>query len=126
MDDYQRATQNTAQSYNSDLLEESNVATMFEAKRIIEDDITARLYDFTNATIRSEFRQYELAKFNDWIGSRCESLDIEFAMNAWEEKRSILHCYLRIVFRGIQKRGILEIDINPRESSSTPVSASTN
>lgn len=114
---YQRATQNTSQSQLSDLLEESNVHTLFEMKRIVEADITDRLYDFTDPTIRSDFRDYEKAKFADWENRKVQSFDIEFKMNEWEAERSILHAYIVVVFRGLQKQAILEIDINKRDPS---------
>jgi len=40
--------------------------------------------------------------------------DVSFAMNKWEEERSILHCYLWVIFKTINKRQIIEIDINKR------------
>ena len=113
---YQRATQNTSQTDSSDLLEENNVVTLYEMKRIVERDISDRLYDFTDADARQRFRNVEVAKFSNWSNREVESFDIDFRMNKWEEERSIIHCYINVVFRGLQKRGILEIDINKRES----------
>jgi hypothetical protein len=120
---YQRATQNTSQMTTSDLLEENNVATLYEMKRIIEADIIDRLYDFSDAETRQRFRTYELAKFADWSGKEVESFDIDFRMSDWEAERSILHAYLDVTFRGLQKRAILEIDINKRSNSDTAAEA---
>ena len=111
---YQRATQNTSQITTSDLLEENNVHTLYEMKRIVEKDISDRLYDFTDSVSRQNFRDYEVAKFQNWSNKQVQSFDIEFRMNAWEAERSILHAYISVVFRGLQKRAILEIDINKR------------
>lgn len=116
---YQRATQNTAQVTTSDLLEENNVATLYEMKRIVEADITDRLYDFSNAETRQRFRNYEKAKFADWSGREVQSFDIDFRMTPWEAERSILHAYIDVTFRGLQKRAILEIDVNKRETTET-------
>ena len=38
-------------------------------------------------------------------------------MSEWEAERSIMHAYLSVVFRGIFKRAIIEIDINKRDYS---------
>lgn len=114
---YQRATQNTSQLSSSDLLEESNVSTLYEMKRIVEADIVDRLYDFSDADTRQRFRNYEIAKFADWSGREVESFDIDFRMNDWESERSILHAYIQVTFRGLQKRAILEIDINKRSNT---------
>lgn len=111
---YQRATQNTTQTKTSDLLEENNVHTLYEIKRIVEKDINDRLYDFSDQTVRQNFRDYEVSKFENWSGRQVQSFDIEFRMNEWESERSILHAYISVVFRGLQKRAILEIDINKR------------
>lgn len=116
---YQRATQNTAQMATSDLLEESNVATLYNIKRIVELDINDRLYDFADAEVRRSFRNYEKAKFADWSSREVESFDINFRMTPWEAERSILHAYIVVTFRGLQKRAILEIDVNKRSSETT-------
>ena len=115
---YQRATQNTSQMSSSDLLEENNVSTLYAMKRIVEADITDRLYNFTDENERQRFRNYEKAKFADWSSREVESFDIDFRMNAWEADRSILHAYLVVAFRGLQKRAILEIDVNKRAATS--------
>lgn len=111
---FQRSTQNTSQIKDTDLIEESNVTTLYAMKRIIEADIHAELYDFADSDIRSSFATYEKAKFSSWIGTKIESFDIEFSANEWESAHSILHAYLAVTFRGLQKRSILEIDINKR------------
>lgn len=111
---YQRATQNTAQSINSDLLEESNVHLLYEAKRIIEKDINANLYNFNEPDDRTRFKDFETEKFRDWNGKYVESIDITFKANKWELERSIIHCYVGMTFRGIYKRAIVEIDIQRR------------
>lgn len=111
---YQRATQNTSQPENSDLLEESNVHLLYEAKRIIEKDINATLYNFNEAEERTRFKDVETEKFRDWNGRYVESIEITFKANKWELERSILHCYVAMTFRGIYKRAIVEIDINRR------------
>lgn len=113
---YQRATQSTAQTNNTDLLEENNVTTLYEMKRIIEADIIAELYDFSSAETRQRFRTIEKAKFADWNNREVQSFDINFSMTPWEAERSILHAYIDVTFRGIQKRAILEIDVNKRET----------
>ena len=111
---FQRATQTTSQSDMTDLSEENNVFTLYEIKRIVESDIHDELYDFADASTRERFTAYEQAKFANWVGSKVLSFDIVFDVNEWEFDHSILHCYISVVFRGLQKRAILEIDINKR------------
>jgi len=115
---YQRATQSTAQTITSDLLEESNMNVLFELKRQIEKDCWDIIYTFTSAEDRAVFKRTEEAKFVSWIGVKCESLSIDFDQSDFEAERSILHCYVAVVFRGITKRVIIEIDVNKRNSVS--------
>ena len=111
---FQRASQSTSQAELSDLSEENNIFTLYTLKRILENDIHDSLYDFADATSRQTFTAYETAKFASWIGTKVLSLSIHFDVSEWEFDHSILHCYVSVVFRGLQKRAILEIDINKR------------
>lgn len=111
---FARATQNTAQDINSDLLEENNMRTLFDLKNQLEEDCWNNLYNFADPADRAAFTQVEMAKFSPWIGTKVLSLDIYFDMNDWEAERSILHCYVAVVFRQLNKRTIIEIDVNKR------------
>lgn len=123
---FQRATQSTTQKAETDLIEESNATLLYTIKSVIESDVQQNLYNFADASIRSTFTNTEKAKFDSWIGNKIVSIDIEFTSNAWESEHSILHCYLAVVFRGLEKRAIIEIDINKRNSSSSAASDDDN
>lgn len=112
---YQRCSQNTAQNINSDLLEENNMNTLFELKRLIERDCWNNLYDFTSAEDRARFSETEQAKFANWEGKKLATIKIEFDVNEWEAERSIVHCYIAVQFRNLNKRTIIEIDVNKRD-----------
>ena len=111
---FRRATQSTAQSYNSDLLEENNMHTLFAIKRILEADASENAYNFTSAESRNTFKQAEEAKFSGWKGSRFDTISVDFDLTEWEAERSILHCYCAVQFRNMTKRTIIEIDVNKR------------
>ena len=111
---FQRATQSTRQEANSDLLEENNVRILYVLKNAVEADLNAELYDFTDEGARQSFREIQQAKYASWVGSIIESFDIEFSTTEYELTRSILHAYIVVVFRGLNKRAICEIDINKR------------
>ena len=112
---YQRSVQNTAQEYNSDLLEESNMHVLMWLKRNIENDCLNNLYNFANAAERQAFTTVETAQYEGMIGKELYSLSIRFDMNEWEAERSIIHCYVELQFRTINKRAIVEIDVNKRD-----------
>jgi hypothetical protein len=114
-----RAVQNTAQIDETDLLEENNVLTLYELKRSIEADMDGIQYNFTDGTVQADFREIELAKYASWVGSKVQKFDIVFAQSKYEANHSIIHCYLDVTFRGLNKRGLVEIDINKREYDSS-------
>lgn len=111
---FQRATQNTTQKANTDLIEESNSTILYILKRNIENDIQGELYNFADESVRQNFVEVERAKYASWAGNIVESLNIRFATTKYEFEHSILHCYLEVVFRGLTKQAIVEIDLNKR------------
>lgn len=114
---FQRGTQNTSQMGVSDLIEENNAHTLLLVKNMIEKDINSTLYNFADESVRNSLRSYEIARFAPWKGIRFESMDIKFAVSEWEAENSIIHAYLELVFRGLQKNAIVEININKRNYS---------
>lgn len=112
---YQRGVQNTAQKDNSDLLEENNVRTLYTMKNLIEAEVRAELYDFSDASVRANFVKYINAKYANWNGVKFESYTFTISTTRYEFNHSILHAYLDITFRGLNKQAIVEIDINRRE-----------
>ena len=113
-DTYVRAVQGTSQSTWSDLSEENNVAVLLEMKRMLEEFVSSKLYNFAEAADRIRFTEDADRMFSSFRNRKVRSFDVYFDMNAFEEERSILHCYLAVVFRTMAKRGIIEIDINKR------------
>lgn len=116
---FQRAIQNTTQKANTDLLEENNSAILYNIKRMIETDIRSQIYNFSDERIRMSFIDVEKAKFAPMEGNIVETIDIKFSTTQYEFERSILHCYLEVVFRGLTKKAIVEIDINKRTYTSS-------
>lgn len=114
---FRRSTQNTRQIADSDLLEESNVNILFHLKRLIEKDADSQIYNFAEEGIRQTFCEVEKTKYASWEGTRIESFDINFAVTEYEFNHSILHLYVGIVFRGLTKRVLVEININKRSYS---------
>ena len=114
-DTFVRATQNTFQEEDSDLLEENNVSVLMWLKRHVEEDARDQHYKFTSATTRTDFAQYIKQKYRSMVGKELESLDIQYKVNEFEYNRSIVHAYLAVTFRPLAKQTILEIDVNRRQ-----------
>lgn len=111
---YVRGTQSTSQSFFSDLSEENNMYVLLELKRLIENMVSGLTYQFADQAERNRFKETAQRLINPYIGIKISSGSVDFQMSAWEQERSILHCYLGVTFRTIDKRGIIEIDVNKR------------
>ena len=109
-----RGTQGTSQNYWSDLSEENNMEVVLDMKRQLETFVSARLYNFAEPEDRKRFTDDADRMFADYRNKKCREFSVRFDMNPWEEERSIIHCYLEVVFKTLAKRGIIEIDINKR------------
>lgn len=116
---FQRGTQSTSLIHDSktewsDLNEENNVHILLEVKRKIENKVATMKYVFAEEDDRKRFTEEAKLIFEPYVGTKVRSLDVYFDMNSWEEVRSILHCYIAIVYKTMAKRHIIEVDINPR------------
>ena len=111
---FYRATQNTRQKVESDLLEENNIRVLYLLKRCIEDDANSQLYNFADSTVRDSFVAIEKARYSSWEGTKLQTFDISFKTSEYEFRHSILHLYIDVVFRGLTKRVVAEIRINKR------------
>lgn len=109
-----RGTQGTSQNVWSDLSEESNMHVLLHLKRKIENMVVGLAYDFADAEERARFKEDAKRMIEPYTGTEVASAEVDFQMNPWEQERSILHCYLAVVFRTINKRAIIEIDVNKR------------
>lgn len=108
-----RGVQQTSQEEDTDLSEEHNMYMLLEMKRIIENRVASMIYDFGEPDDRVRFKQdCENALKN--YKHKVKSFEIEFTISDYEAERGILHCNLVAVFKAINKRGIIEIDINKR------------
>lgn len=108
-----RGVQHTSQPIWSDLSEEHNMHILLKMKREIEAMVASLSYDFAEADDRKLFTESAERLLSQYRGM-CRSANVKFDQTAFEEQRSIIHCYLEVVFKSIIKAGIIEIDINPR------------
>lgn len=108
-----RSTQSTSQLETSDLLEENNMRVLLAMKRDLETMSASQMYNFAEPEDRKKFTEAAdrlISKYKSMV----RTAKVSFGMNAYEEQRGILHCYLEIIFKTMVKSGIIEIDINSR------------
>ena len=98
----------------SDLNEENYVHVMYEIKRELEEYIARKNYVFAEPEDRDRFTNEADLMMDKYRNVKVREVTVYFDMNEFEERRSILHCYVGIKFKSMAKRHILEIDINPR------------
>ena len=111
---FERGTQITFDDVNSDLLDENNIHTLMILKRSIENDARAQHSNFTSPTERAEFEEYINAKYKPMIGTQVKSLGIKYTQNEFEFNRSLVHLYLDVSFRQLDKGTIVELNVNKR------------
>lgn len=109
-----QATQVTCQTKYTDLSEFNNVSVLLEMKRSLESLVYSNIYNFAEQSDRNKFTEIANKIFESYTNSKVKSFNVRFDMNAFEEERNILHCYLEVVFRTMATKGIIEIDINSR------------
>ena len=109
-----RYTQVTGQTILSDLSDGNNMMVLLEMKRKLEDYNHSKLFNFAEASDRAIFTSGANELFTNYTNNKCRSYNVYFDMNEFEEQRSIIHCYLAVVFKTMAKRAIIEIDINKR------------
>ena len=71
------------------------------------------IYDFGEPEDKVRFKQ-DCENALKSYKHKVRSFEIEFTVTPYEAERGILHCNLAVVFKAINKRGIIEIDINKR------------
>ena len=117
-----RATQQTSQQEETDCSEEHNVYMLMNMKRIVERKVQSMIYDFAEPADRLRFDE-DVDQALRFYKEKVRGFKIRFAMSYNEEQQSILHCYLDVVFKTIAKRGVIEINIQNRGTSTLGLSS---
>lgn len=112
---FSRLSQQTSQEKNTDLTEENNVRVLLDIRRSVNAFCNTLLYSTTQAEDITNYTEQLNSYAARWFPELVENIKMEFAQTKWERDRNILHCYVAVVFKGIAKRIILEIDVNPRD-----------
>ena len=111
---YQRTTAITSQIETSDRSDEFNDYILQLAVRTAEDILNKKLYKLAEEEDRIRY-QTEAERLVKYIlGGFIRSVKVEFVMSAEDELRQILRLRIRIVFKTVVKRGIVEVYIDPR------------
>lgn len=100
----------------SDMSEQSNIYQLLSIKNELEYyALIEQRYNFTDTDSLNRYKEDMDIVLEKYRGLGIETLNVKYEISTdYERIRSIVHCYVEIVFKGIGKRQIIEIDINQR------------
>ena len=107
-----RAMQDTRQTRQTNLSEQSNVLILLDIKRDCERLCATYEYDFSEVTDIARFNADIETVTEKYAAAQVRSISATFDKNAWEAERSILHLYVEMVNRDLIRTTIIEIDVN--------------
>ena len=111
---YQRGVAITSQRELSDRLDEFNEYILHLAVAKATSILRSKIYKLGEEEDRAAYTETANKELQYILGPMVRSLTVEFKMSAEDERKSILRLALRIVYKTIIKRGIVEIYLDPR------------
>lgn len=111
---YQRGVCITSQKTTSDRLDEFNEYILHLAVKISYDIMYSKIYKLGESEDRARYQKEANEKLERELGKYVRSISISFEMSADDERRNIMRLKLRIVYKTIVKRGVVEIYLDPR------------
>ena len=116
---YQRSTAITSQASITDRSDEFNEYILHLAAITCEDLLRGNLYNLAEEADRARYQSAATDVLNVKIGNLVRNMSVSYDMSALDEMNNLLRIKLQLTFRTIVKRGIVEIYINPRGSTSS-------
>lgn len=111
---YQRGLALTTQKELTDRSDEFNEYILHLAIATAYDQMQQVIYNFAEEDDRVAYQKNTNEALDAKIGTFVKSCTVEYAMSANDEKKSIMRLKIRIVFKTVIKRGIIEIYLDPR------------
>ena len=111
---YQRGTANTTQPTTSDRMDEFNEYIVHQAVTKASQIMYGHMYNFAEPDDRARYQEGTNEILQALLGRYVRSCTVEYEMSKTDEKRNILRLKVRIVFKTVVKRGIVEIYLDPR------------
>lgn len=115
----QRSTGITTCTTNSDRKLEFNEYILHRAVKIAYDILNSKLYKIGEEADRLQYQTHAEKEISYQLSAYLRSVTVEFVMTAKDEQRSIMRLRMRLVFKTVITRGILEIYLDPRTGTVT-------
>lgn len=119
----QRSTGITTCTANSDRKLEFNEYILQAAVKLAYDILNSKLYKIGEAEQRAQYQKHAEKQISYELAPYLRSVSVEFVMTERDERRSVMRLKMRLVFKTVVTRGILEIYLDPR--TGTVVDATT-
>ena len=111
---YQRGCCITTQQATSDRLDEFNEYILQLAVKKAVEIMREKIYKFGEPDDRARYKALANQALQYLLGPLVRSITVDFKMSQTDERRNIMRIVLRIVYRTVVKRGIVEIYLDPR------------
>ena len=111
---FQRGVANNTQVAITDRMDEFNNYVVNLAVQTARSIMYGHLYNFAEPADRARYQTQTNRVFEDTLGRFVRSCTIEYEMTKNDEKKNILRLKIRIVFKTVVKRGIVEVYLDPR------------
>lgn len=111
---YQRGVAITTQQATSDRMDEFNEYILHLAVAKATSILRSKIYKLGEEEDRANYTETANRELQYILGPMVRSVTVEFKMSADDERKSILRLALRIVYKTVIKRGIVEIYLDPR------------
>lgn len=111
---YQRGVAINTQRETSDRMDEFNEYILHLAVSKATSILRSKLYKLAEEEDRNSYTETANKELQYILGPLVRSVTVAFKMSADDERKSILRLALRIVYKTVAKRGIVEIYLDPR------------
>lgn len=102
-------------SDTSDLLQESNMRTLTQLVYLLQNKLDEKLFEYNDDSVLRTMQDEVNNMFTNWVGNLVEGLDIHFERDINpNDGGELVVCYVDVVFRGINLRIPIIVNVNRR------------
>jgi len=107
-------------SDTSDLIQESNMRTLTQLVYLLQNKLESKLFEYNDDSVLRTMQDEVTNMFSNWVGSLVDGLTINFERDINPvDGGELVVCYVNVVFRGINLRIPIIVNVNRRTVSNT-------
>lgn len=107
-------------SDTSDLIQESNMRTLSQLCYLLQNKLEEKLFEYNDDSVLRTMSDEVNNMFSNWPGNLVESLNITFERDINPlDGGELVVCYVDVVFRGINLRIPVIVNVNRRDTTTT-------